>query len=77
MRCDTEPPSTESLESQFYTLPVIESRSHVEVERGSTVWNKAFSGVEIDNITYAVTTPVDHPVVSVEWGSVPRTPIKR
>jgi len=70
LRSDTEPPSAEPLESQLYALPVIESWSNIEVERGTAVWTETFAGVEIDNITDAVAAPVNHPIVSVKWGCV-------
>ena len=67
MRSDAEPPSAESLESQFYTLPVVESWSHIKVEGGGTFCNETFACVKVDDVTNAVTAPVDYPVVSVKW----------
>jgi len=72
LRSDTEPPSAEPLKSQLYALPVIESWSDIEVERGSAVWAETFAGVEINDVTDAVAAPVDHPIVSVKWGCVSR-----
>ena len=70
MRNDTEPPSAESLESQFHALPVVESWSDIKVERGCAVWTETFASVEIDDVTDAVAAPVNYPVMSVKWGCV-------
>ena len=72
MRSDTKPPPTEPLEPQFNTLPVVESWPNIEVERGCAVRTEAFTGVKVNDVSYAVTAPVDHPVVSVKWGCVSR-----
>lgn len=76
MRSNAEPPSAEPLESQPYTFPVIESRSHIEIKRGGTVWNETFSSVEIDDITNTMTTPIDHPVVSVKRRCISGIPMR-
>ena len=70
MWSDTEPPSTEPLEPQFYAFPIIQSWSDIEVERGGGVWTETFTGVKVDDVAHPVTTPVNYPVVSVKRGCV-------
>ena len=67
MRSDTQPPSTEPLESQFHTLPVVKSWSYIKIEGGCTIWTETLSCVEIDNVADAVAAPVDYPVMSIKW----------
>ena len=72
MRSDTEPPSTEPLEPQFHALPIIESWSYIEVERGRAGRTETFACVKVDYVPHAVAAPVNYPVVSVKRGCVSR-----
>lgn len=70
MRSDAQPPPAKPLESQLHALPVVKSWSHIKVERGCSVWTETLSGIEIDDVADTVTTPVDHPIMSVKWGRI-------
>ena len=72
MRSDTKPPSTEPLEPQFHALPIIESWSDIEVERGCAGRTETFACVEVDYVAHSVAAPVNYPVVSVKRGCVSR-----
>src|SRR5687767_6261231 len=51
-------------------LPSIQLRPHIQIETGSSGRTTRSPRVEVNHVVDARATPVDDPVVTVEWGCV-------